>query len=376
MPFEIRYEHLPAGFIADVPSPDKVLVRARGFTSSEDGDDFIRQLDGLSNMVLSRLPGGAGAYESKLDHLVAVIRPDKTATVYVNELMVLVKGRFKDGVPQVGAPVYHDQFADVYSLELRGATVPPDAGVMIVLSSRWRKGFYYDLEPLPPLRGQPRAYDLQRFLGQLWTYLSFQNRVNINDAQWAELLKQEWFPFIGLSTELVRQMCFIAKQGKSIDELIGRVEKEVRALIPNLRIRIQSNSYFAQHQSVIARALDHFESGDFLSCTALVYPRIEGILRSYHATVGAGQRATQSALAGAAVVDPQNERHDLSLLMPDRFRHFLERVYFASFDPANVTTVSRNSVAHGVAPESAMTLKAALLGILLAEQLSFLMNGS
>lgn len=61
-----------------------------------------------------------------------------------------------------------------------------------------------------------------------------------------------------------------------------------------------------------------------------------------------------------------------SLLLPDRFKEFLETVYFAPFDPTNVTDVSRHSVSHGVAPEEKLDLKSATIALLVIEQLLFL----
>lgn len=374
MPFEIHFDKLPVGFVAAVTS-ERVLVRARGFSSSEDGDDFIRLLEGVSDMILSRAPRELQYRESMVDHLVAIVRKDKTALVYVNEIPLIMQCQVKQAVAK-GQEVYFDQLADVNRLQLRGVAVPADAAVAVILSSRWRKGLYFDFEPVIPNGGAARSYDLEQTLGGAMAYLSFQNRININDQQWAEFLRQKWFPFICLGADLVREMTFRAKDGQSIDELIEKIEHEVKAIIPNLRAGFAKKVYFQDHLAVLEKGLDHFEHGDYLSCTGLLYPRIEGVIRSYHSAVAGDQKATQAALARSAVADPKHTRHEFSLLLPERFRHFLEQVYFASFDPSSVTHVSRNSVAHGVAPESAMSLKAALLGVLIIDQLSYMMNAS
>ena len=59
-----------------------------------------------------------------------------------------------------------------------------------------------------------------------------------------------------------------------------------------------------------------------------------------------------------------------SLLLPQRFKGYLEDVYFANFDvPQETIPLSRNSVGHGVARASDFAMKSAVLGILIVHQL-------
>ncbi|WP_437587809.1 hypothetical protein [Sorangium sp. So ce1000] len=371
MPYEIKLDLLPVGFstaTAIEPLGDhSVEVQLSGFVSSEDGEQFVTMLESLSDMLkLSSMP----IQESMIDHLVAVIRPDCTATVYINEIGIVTTCQAKEEI-QGGQPVRLNQIADISRLRLPGVEVPQDAGLIVVISFRWRKGMFFDCTPLADKRH--REYDIERLLAKQWTYLVYQHRIRISDAQWEELFKQKWFPFNSLSDDLVRLMLTYAQRGASIDLLNSDVEKETRSRCSQLLSKVQKRSYFRDHAGVIAKAIEHFEAGDYISCTCLLYPRIEGVMRSYHAAIAAGEHITQKTLAKSAVADPHSRRHELSLLMPEKFRQFLEQVYFASFNPSNVTDVSRNTISHGVAPESAMSLKAALLGILIVDQLAGLM---
>jgi len=158
----------------------------------------------------------------------------------------------------------------------------------------------------------------------------------------------------------------------AIDDLLDEILAEVVRRLPLIRGSVANNAVFEGHREIISKGLDHFESRDYMSATAVLYPRIEGVLRSQHARVAPGVSASQTALASSAVADPKNIRHDQSLLLPTKFRQFLETVYFAHFDPASVQDVSRNTVSHGVAPEKEMSLKAALLAVLILEQIAML----
>jgi len=89
MPFEITFKQLPAGYCVNAARPGEMAqVRTREFVSSEDGDRLITCLEGVSDFILSELP--VRVSPSSIDRLLAVIRPDMTGTVYINELELIV----------------------------------------------------------------------------------------------------------------------------------------------------------------------------------------------------------------------------------------------------------------------------------------------
>lgn len=374
MPFEIDYGHkVPMGFVAE-PVPrgsSTVRVRLTAFYSSEDGDDFITCLDGFSSTLLDMLPPGSRPRESQIDHLVAIIRKGGKATVYINELNVTGKVRPKRAV-EAGEPVRKDDIADIHEVEFEGIELPPDSALVIILSVGWRKGLYFDFSPLDPDNPRPRAVDPRILLAEIYTYLSFQDRFKISDDQWDELFRQRWFPFIGLSTDQLRAILNHASLKAPIDPLLEDMVEEAQVHCARLRSMVSAHSALHDHRETLTRALQHFESGDYLSCATMLFPRIEGILRQRKKEVLPG-RITQANLATAAVTDPSESRHSLSLLLPQKFNQFLEEVYFADFDPSNIEDVSRNTVSHGIAPEDKLSLKSALMAVLILEQIVRLM---
>jgi hypothetical protein len=132
------------------------------------------------------------------------------------------------------------------------------------------------------------------------------------------------------------------------------------------------NSAFATHLPLLERAVERFGAGDFVSATAILYPRIEGLLRTMHDTFGAGAKPTQKTLAEAAVKPGGLWLHEHSWLLPGRFRHYLHDVYFATFS-ADSAPISRNSVGHGVAPALYFNAKAAAIGLLVVDQLGLML---
>jgi hypothetical protein len=115
--------------------------------------------------------------------------------------------------------------------------------------------------------------------------------------------------------------------------------------------------------------MNRFGDGDYISCVAILYPRIEGILRKVHQLTGSTQHPSQSALSRSATAHVGNP---MSLLLPKKFQDYLKRVYFAGFAPGSFKEdVSRHSVGHGVADQSRFDKRAAIISILIVQQLNY-----
>jgi hypothetical protein len=206
MPHEIVFDDLPAGYsLSYTKKGEKALVRTIEFTSSEDGDEFIARLEGFPPQILSMLTSSANFKPSTVDHLLAIIRRDKTATVYVNELSISAYARVKRGVEK-DAPVFFDDIADIERLIIDNVSIPSDAGFAFLFSCGWRKGLFYDFSPLASETLENRNYDLEVLLGHYWSYLTFQYFFKIRDNEWDQMFNQKWFPFISLQSTTVQSI--------------------------------------------------------------------------------------------------------------------------------------------------------------------------
>src|ERR1700689_4587268 len=86
MPVEVILSEVPIGVAAKASRKgETAAIRITGFVSSEDGQDLITHLEQFSSMLLAKAVGDKGS-PSQVDNLLAIVRRDKTATVYVNEL--------------------------------------------------------------------------------------------------------------------------------------------------------------------------------------------------------------------------------------------------------------------------------------------------
>src|SRR5438105_1138055 len=115
MPYQITFENLPMGHAAKGAREGTTLsVRCTEFVSTEDGQEFIRRLEELPNSILNSIfrQSRITFPPSQIDHLLGIIRPDRTATVYVNELQITIQACA--GRPlQAGDPICKDDIVDI-----------------------------------------------------------------------------------------------------------------------------------------------------------------------------------------------------------------------------------------------------------------------
>ena len=366
MPFDINLEQLPAGYaITSARSGEFVKVRFRDFTSTEDGQQFIQRVESSTYDFLQP----SLVNPSQVDHLLAVCRRDRRATVYVNELNYHKVVRTARSVK--AGPVTKDDIADVESLEL-GVHIPDDAGFLFLFSINWRKGLFFDYGPILP-DPQLRQYDVAALLGQAYSHVLFQERFSITDDEWKALFAEQWFPFVGLRNQTIDKLISYIRSGWKCDEILDEIVLEVKSRVPKMLESWRKHPSFLQHIEILERAIERFLDDDTISCTGLLYSRIEGILRTNHLFVSTASTRKQKNLVESAIAAKiENEK---CLLLPHRFASYLNDIYFANFESvAQDVPVSRNSVGHGVASVSEFNLKSSVIGILIVHQLFYLLK--
>jgi hypothetical protein len=198
MPFEVELGRV-VGLAAEDAAPGAQLkVEVQGFSSSEDGEEFIQRLEGVGALILGKV--GRQVNPSTIDHLVAVVRPDGMASVYINECNVLVSARMGRPVEK-GEAIFVRDFIDIAALKFDGVDFPADAGVICVFSAAWRKALFFDLAPLGEER-IPRDYDISKTLGSLMAYLHSQGVFKMTPDDWEYMIGNQWFPFVTLNPDL------------------------------------------------------------------------------------------------------------------------------------------------------------------------------
>ena len=370
MPVEIDLGNAPAGYTLTAARPEEIVeVQFLEFTSSEDGQHFIQRLEGLPSDILNRIY--PRIVPSQIDHMLVILRRGGTATAYINELSIRVRMRASKRV-EAGEHVFKNDIIDIDRLEL-SVDIPDDAGFLFVFSVGWRKGLFYDFGPIGTPSCQRREFDVQEVFGQAYCHVLFQERFSISDEEWDALFAAKWFPFSGLCNDSIDALINHVRIGWDPDDKIDDFVSEISSRASQMIEAWQNNSSFTPHMPILERAVERFLDEDFVSCTGLVFPRIEGILRTHHTSLGVSGQASCSNLTNTAVASKiKNEK---CLLLPHRFAAYLRDIYFASFNPIDQDIdVSRHSVAHGVANASEFNKKSALLGLLVVHQLFYFLK--
>ena len=373
MPVEVDLGHPPVGHVIEAASKGEMAkIAFREFTSTEDGQLFVQRLEAVPSDILSKLPNSV--IPSQVDTMLAIIRSDGKATVYINELKQLLVARAARPI-EVGMPVTKDDIADIERLEL-DVRIQDNSGFLFLFSIGWRKGLFYDYSPIMGKYKQPRRYDVGIALGRAYCHVLFQNMFSISEKEWDAIMVSKWFPFIGLSHRLIDELIQQVRHNWEPDEKLDEIVEEVKERVPGMIESWRDHSSFSPHIDIVSRGVERFLDSDYISCTGLLFPRIEGIMRTYHAGQVTNRRASPVNLTASAVGAKRNNDH--SLFLPHRFEAYLRDVYFAKFKRWDENSdVSRHSVAHGVASASEFNRKSAVISILIIHQLFyFLKNGN
>ena len=188
-------------------------------------------------------------------------------------------------------------------------------------------------------------------------------------------LRRNGFPFVGLRNETINALLNHVRSGWDPDEKLDDIISEIKQRIPQMLDSWRNHSSFLPHIEILEHAVERFQNDDSVSCTGLLFPRIEGILRTHRASLGiqgplSPENLTESAVAAKI-------ENDKSLLLPHRFARYLRDVYFANFNPDDQDIdISRHSVGHGVATASKFDQKSAVIGILTIHQLFYFLENA
>ena len=301
--------------------------------------------------------------------MLVVIEPTGSATVYLNEVDTIMTARIARRVDK-GRQVTKDDIAEIAKIEFSDITIPHSAGFLYIFSVGWRKGLFYDYGPLVSKEKQPRRYDLPIALGRVYCHVLYQEIFSISNETWDLLFSAKWFPFIGLSDRLTKKLIEHVSAKGDPDELLDEIVSEMKAHVGEMLESWRKHASFVPHLKIVETAVERFLADDHVSCTSTLYPRIEGILRTYHRSIGRSGRISSKGLAATAVANKRDNYQ--SLVLPQRFESYLSRVYFAEFDPNDPDVgVSRHSVAHGEANASNFDLKSSVISLLIVHQLFY-----
>ena len=360
----------PGGYaVSPARAGDSPSVQIREFTSTEDGSHFIQRLEGFPDDILHKLP--VPVRPSSVDHMLALCQHSGKATVWVNELQIAATTRVARAI-DAGENITKDDIVDVVGIDL-GVPISAETGVLFLFSVGWRKGLFYDFGPISGPHRHLRDYDIVGVLGRLYCHVMFQERFSITDAEWRTLFSAKWFPFAGLRNETISRLLGQIRSDWDPDEILSDVIVEVKQKTDGMLNSWRRHPTFEQHLAILEQAIKRFQNDDPMSCTALIFPRIEGLLRTHRLLYGATNGFRQEQLVQTAVASKIDNID--SALLPHRFSEYLREVYFKHFSPTEHSVdISRHTVGHGVADAAKFNKKSAAIALLTVHQLFYFLE--
>jgi len=371
MPTPFKFDEVPAGVsLTSTLDGENVLISSKAYFSSEDGNDFLTHIEAVWG-YFSNVLCPSGLQPSQVDHFLAVIDRNKTATLYVNELRQQVSARIKRPI-KAGQHIFRDDLAGIEELVFHDAAgqrieIPPDNGLVLILSVGWRKCLYYDFEALIT-ETPPRSLNMPRLFGRFHQQLLFQDMYSITDEQWDGMLAWGWFPFIWMTQDDRKRIIHFSARVDKPQSVFDEVCTRFQAVVKDRSASWQRLSFFQDHKMFVDKAVEHYLRDDYLSSIQVLYPRIEGIMRRLHLLNQPGAKPHQKSMAEEIV----KNHDDYSLLLPAQFRKYLLGFYFRAFNEATGDVpLSRNSVAHGTSLPSDYDFVKASLGFMICDQIFY-----
>ena len=198
-----------------------------------------------------------------------------------------------------------------------------------------------------------------------------------NEAQFEEMIRDGWFPFIEIIGGEYRSLSE-AYQNKfhfeeRIDEIIGSFDK---ARIEKITNKWWKNQIFVDKKNILQAGINAFLRGDnegYISCIKTLLPEAEGIIRlQYLRDTGKGWVKEKELLSYLIEKGKEKSGSSESLFLPLHFFKYLNDVIFSDFDlETGEVDLSRHSSSHGVAKAEAYTKTKALQAILVLDQIYF-----
>ncbi|NTW69571.1 MAG: hypothetical protein HGB23_06920 [Chlorobiaceae bacterium] len=364
MQTEFRIPNRIIGFCeASSDGNEEVPIVFREVVYSDEGDAFISRIESLQDALFSFIPAFPRA--SQIDNLLIIIRSDLSATAIVNELKPISKAYVKRAVKK--GPAYYDDIVDIEELDL-GEEIPAECGLVVLLSSGWRKVILFDFGPFlsPP---QTRPYNLATKLGNIYSNLIFRDQHRITEASWAHMFKQGWFPFQFLPHLVLKNLVRRAAEGRDLSLVVDENAELTIAKSAIESVFLFDTPAFTEHRMLIDHAIHRFADRDYISVISILYPRLEGILRSILSVKGRSVGKLNQVIPNAATEIEKTVSPE-SLLLPTRFSKYLQSVLFRNWSQeSGADHVSRHTVSHGVAPEALFDRCSATVAILTILQL-------
>lgn len=372
MPIHLDMIHRMAGFPASNCPPGQhgwLLVKA---ALTSDDPMFHAYMESIGENYLSR----SNVPSNGIVCFVLVFHVGDTADLYINEeVNYLAEVRVKRPIAKAGEIAYLRDIADIRRVKFAGIPIVPTDGVLFCAKIGWKFLLYFDLGP------EPLDLDvLEREFAGHYRRMTFEHVYNSIEsaAQFDEMLKDGWFPFI----EIVgREYRDIARAYADRFDFDNRIAKACGAFtldrLAILTERWWTNAHFAAKRKILEAGIEAYLAGTptgDVQCVKTLVTEIEGLMRFAYAEDTGKTEHVHTPELTKHVKDREISRSGdgMSLMLAEPFHRYMTESVFAHFSVGKgELAMSRNTAGHGVARADDYTRARALQAILTIDQLWF-----
>lgn len=344
---------------------------------------FLTSLDERFPLIASNLLGhflGSGVAD-RMNAILIRLKNQTEAHIY-ERFPLGFQIRARGDIPK-GTAVTDEQIADITGVTFEDAVINlnPEDGEQFVwlFRSKWVFGLYFDLT------GKLKQSELLPYLGSCWKRVNYLGEYLFmaSDEHFEKMVSDGWFPFVALRGEKFRILMMYYKEGcKHKSQSDSVVDYFDSATIDGMIQYWWANEHFAKKKQMLSDAINAYKNGTYTLAGKALSTELEGILRyAYNLEIASADPTAKQKPNTFDLREylrrKSQEKHFRtdSLCFPAQFIKYLEKYTFRGFDlAAGNVPEGRNTVAHGVTPDSIYTKEFALKAILAMDNAYFFLG--
>jgi hypothetical protein len=357
-----------SGIAASTGRPGEMVSVISRYAATSDVYVFHRIAAGMVDLLThSAEQDGRPVKLDAAAFVLAVIKPDESAELYIDSTTAIMKARIKRDV-LAGETIYHQDVSDILAIEFPDVEIASDDQVIVLFRERFRHAIFVDLS---------REFDrkfMSDTLGRLLRHLRYHEAYAVlaDPALLDALIARGWFPFIEINHLEFAHIFGVLNDDDELAKVeASAVEAFTSARVAAMLERWLRQSVFKRREAVLRAGIEAFLAGNAIAAIKTLITEIEGILQDAHIEAKGLSAKTNQLIEFAATEAVAKSGSADTLLLPPEFQRYLTRNIFENFDPMSADKAARHSVSHGAAPPEAYTMVRALQVLLTLDQLSF-----
>lgn len=336
---------------------------------------FESCFDKLCNNIFSLLLPSAG--NNRADNLLAIIKPDYKASIYIDNFPFGFKARLKKSKEKYTV-VFQNEIFDLEAISFSDAKFTPNIAdgdkIIWLFRHNWRFGLFFDFS------GSLREAEIYKELGHYYKRMIYLDVYNLLEKGAEKIISDGWFPFIQLIGGEIQKLIDYYEQGQKYKFLINNI---LNSYDTNKVKEISNNWWedkrFQEKRDIIEAGIEAYfmntKSGYITSIKTLA-TEIEGIMRfAYLHDNGRKANNTEELKQYVKKLGAAKYSSQGSLGFPGLFYEYLTKSIFQRFDEEDGNiNVGRHSIAHGITKTDQYTRERAFQLILTLDQLYFFLS--